>query len=101
MTRTSAKKRILYTADLGYVSYVHPEILKASRASAEVFVSSLGQEVVFREMGEADGLLPDLYGAWGIAMGAQERVSRAFRRQFIVILGNDTPSFERRRLAED
>lgn len=71
----SSKKRILYTADLGFVSYVHPEILDHSRRSAEVFAAELKQDVVFKGMGEAPDLLPELYGAWGIAMGAQERVS--------------------------
>ena len=75
LQKKPGKLKILYTADLGFVSYVHPDILKHSRSSADVFAKSLGQDVTFKGKGEAEGLLPEMYGAWGIAMGAQERVS--------------------------
>lgn len=102
MRNNSGKLKVLYTADLGFVSYVDPKILEHSRKSAEVFAQSMGHEVTFKDKGEAEGMLPDLYGAWGIAMGAQERVMlhEKIKRVLTLAIGNGVTAFERRRFEE-
>ena len=66
--------RIAFSATLGYVRSVQPDVLRAAHASLGA-LRACGHEVLVEgEPGGLDVFLPDLGLQWGLAMGPHARV---------------------------
>eukprot|EP00937_MAST-01D_sp_MAST-1D-sp2_P002087 g2087.t1 len=63
--------RIGFSASLGYVRAVQPDILRRCRSALGALCAAAAGRVVWEELGARELSLPDMGLQWGLAMGAQ------------------------------
>mmetsp|Transcript_22431 Transcript_22431/g.42031 ORF Transcript_22431/g.42031 Transcript_22431/m.42031 type:complete len:494 (-) Transcript_22431:94-1575(-) len=66
--------KVLFSSDLGFVSYIDPELLSRAKRAAQVF-ADMGHSIVVEDFGQAvKSILPDPEMRWPLGMGLQEKL---------------------------